>query len=340
MGKTILAGALAAATALTPLAASAETLIFGTGNVPMNPINQRIMEPWAEAVNADAGDALEISVRHGPALVSPQNYVDRVTDDVVQMAWGMLAFDPGRFPRALVSTMPFIEGSAEAGAMAFCKLYEEGAFGDDLADYKPLFFVPFPQTRMHLKDAELTSFSDLEGKKIAVGSPVAAAIVSANGGTPLSTILPDMYQALQRGTADGIFMNYTAFPGFKLNEVTTDHLDAALGGATGMVFMLQSRYDALSDEAKAVLDAHSGCDVSREMGAKVDQWEADSKGFVMSQDGHTFNEVDPEEAQAMKEKLFDGVVAGYAERVPGGAELAQKWEAAMAEAQAEIDSGS
>ena len=340
MGKRLLAGALAAATALTPLASFAETLVFGTGNVPMHPINKLIMEPWAAAVNADGGDAVQVDPRHGPALVSPNNYVDRVMDDVVQMAWGMLAFDPGRFPRSLVATTPFIDGSAEAIAMGFCELYEAGTIGDELADYHPLFFVPFPQTKVHLNGSPATSFKDLAGKKIATGSPVAAAIVSANGGAPLSIILPEQYQALQRGNADGTFMSYTAFPGFKLNEVTTDHLDAPLGGAIGMVFMLQSKYDALSDEAKAVLDAHSGCDVTREMGKIVDQWEADSKGFVQAQGDHTFNTLPDAEFEAIKTNLFPVIVKGFAERVPGGEELVNEWKAAVTEAQEQIDSGS
>lgn len=340
MKQKLLAGALAAATALTPLASIAETLVFGTGNVPMHPINQRIMEPWAAAVNEAGGDALQIEVRHGPTIVSPNNYVDRVMDDVVQLAWGMLVFDPGRFPRSLVSTTPFIEGKAEATAMAFCSLYEEGAFGEEFADYHPVFFVPFPQTNIHMKDAPITSVRDLAGKKVATGSPVAAAIVSANGGSPLSVILPEQYQALQRGNADGTFMNYTAFPGFKLHEVTTDHLDVPLGGATGMVFMLKSRYEALSDDAKAALDANGGCDKTREVGAIVDQWEADSKGFVMSQEGHTFNEVDPNELAALQENVFPMIVQGFDERVPGGADLVAKWQEAVSAARAELGDGS
>ncbi|WP_238366139.1 TRAP transporter substrate-binding protein [Mesobacterium pallidum] len=337
MQTTLLGGALAAALATLPFAATAETLVFGTGNVPQHPINKMIMAPWAEGVNADAGGAVEITVRSGPALVGPANYIDRAMDDVVQIAWGMLVFNPGRFPRSLVSTTPFIEGSPEAAAMAFCKLYEDGAFGDEFDEYHPLFFVPFPQSSIHLKDAPITSMDDLAGKKIMVGSPVASAVVSAFGGTPLSTILPDQYQALQRGTADGTFMTYTAFPGFKLNEVTTDHLHVPLGGATGMVFMMKQRYDALPDDAKAALDAHSGCDVTRQYGKVVGEWEAGSKGFVASSGGHTFADLPQEEFEAVKARLYDGIAAGFAERVPGGAELLETWEAAVAEAQAEID---
>ena len=337
MRTPLFCGALTAALATLPLAGSAETLVFGTGNVPQHPINQMIMVPWAEGVNTEAGGAVEIVVRSGPALVGADNYVDRAMDDVVQIAWGMLAFNPGRFPRALVSTTPFIEGTPEAAAMAFCQLYEEGAFGDEFDEYHPLFFVPFPQSFIHLNDAPITRMEDLEGKKVMVGSPVASAVVSAFGGTPLSTILPDQYQALQRGTADGTLMTYTAFPGFKLDEVTTDHLHVPLGGATGMVFMMKQRYDALPEDARAALDAHSGCDVTRHYGRVVGEWEAGAKAYVAASGTHTFTDLPPEELAAVKARLFEGIAAGFAARVPGGGELLQKWEAALTEAQAEID---
>lgn len=336
MRKKLAALCLAGATALSPMASMAESLVFGTGNVVIHPINQRIMTPWAESVNAAAGGDVEIVVRHGQMLVNAGNYVDRVQDDVVQIAFGMLVFDPGRFPRSLVSTVPFIEGSAEASSLAFCRLYEAGAFDDDLANFQPLFFVPFPQSSAHLNGGPLTTMSDLEGRKIMVGSPTASAIVSAFGGTPLSIILPEQYQALQRSTADGNFMTFTAYPAFNLHEVTTDHLRVPLGGATGMVFMDRVRFDALSDEAKAALGADSICDKTREVGAEVDAWEAESLAFVTEQEGHTVNEIDPAEFEAMRAELGEQIFASFAERAPDGEALLAQWRQAMEDARREI----
>lgn len=335
MRNKLTALCLATATALTPLAAMAETLVFGTGNVVIHPINQRIMTPWAESVNATADGAVELKVRHGQMLVNAGNYVDRVQDDVVQVAFGMLVFNPGRFPRSLVSTIPFIKGSAEASSLAFCRLYEAGAFDEELADFQPLFFVPFPQSSAHLNGGPLTTMSDLEGKKIMVGSPTASQIVSAYGGTPLSIILPEQYQALQRNTADGNFMTFTAYPAFNLHEVTTDHMRLPLGGATGMVFMDKARFDALSDEAKAALGADAVCEKTREVGAEVDQWEADSLAFVKEQ-GHTVSDIDPAEFEAMRAELGAQLFASFAERAPDGEALLAQWREAMDAARREI----
>jgi TRAP-type transport system periplasmic protein len=329
MRRGLIALCLAGATALSPVSANAETLMFGTGNAVVHPINELIMIPWAEKVNAEANGAVEITLRHGQMLVNAENYVDRITDDVVQLAFGMLVFNPGRFPRSLVSTVPFIEGSAEASAMAFCTMYESGAFDDELGDFVPLFFVPFPQSSAHLNGSAITSMDALQGKKIMVGSPIASQVVLAFGGTPLSTILPDHYQSLQRGTADGNFMTFTAFPAFRLDEVTTDHLQLPLGGATGMVFMDRTRYDALSDDARAVLDANSGCEITREVGAKVDQWEADSTAYVVNSGGHTINAIDPGELAAMSEELGAGIFAEFGKRAPDGVALLEQWRTAM-----------
>jgi len=62
MRSKLLAMAMAATTALSPISSSAESLVFGTGNVVIHPINQRIMIPWSEAVNETAAGALELGV--------------------------------------------------------------------------------------------------------------------------------------------------------------------------------------------------------------------------------------------------------------------------------------
>lgn len=336
MRKTLTALFLTGATALTPFAATAETLTFGTGNVVIHPINKRIMTPWAERVNAEADGAVNIKVRHGQMLVNSNNYVDRIADDVVQIAFGMLVFNPGRFPRSLVTTVPFIESSAQASALAYCQLYEAGAFDDELSEFKPLFFVPFPQSSAHLNDAPITSMSDLEGKKIMVGSPVQSEIVSAFGGAPLSITLPDQYQSLQRGTADGNFMTFTAFPAFRLDEVTTDHMSLPLGGAIGMVFMDRARYEGLPEDARTALDARSGCDVTRQTGAAVDQWEAESMAYVAAQDGQTISAIDQAEFEAMRNDLGSKVFAAFTDRVPGGKDVLDQWLIAIEAARREI----
>ncbi len=326
------AAAVSAVLAGMPAISAAETLIFATTNPEQHPLNQGFLVPWAERVNAEADGALEIDVRHGPMLANHTNFYDRVADDVTQIGWGMTVFNPGRFPSTLVATLPFMVDNAEQGSAALCGMYEAGAFDEDFSDIVPLLFVEFPQASIHLNGDEIQGMDDIDGKKIITSSPAAAAIVEHHGGAPLSFNITEQYEALQRGAADGTILNFTAFPSFRLGEVTTDHFTAPLGGAMGMVFMSKAKWDSLSDEARAAIEAHSGCDATREFGQFIDQWEADARAMIAAQEGHTLVEATPEQIDALTADHWPGLVEGFSHAVPGGAELIEMFEAELAEA--------
>jgi len=336
MEQFVKAGLVAGCLAVSATGAMAqETVVFGMSNPEMHPVNTRIITPWVEAVNADSPDVLTLEMRYGSTLVGPANFYDRVIDDVVQMVWGMTPFDPGRFPRTLVSTLPFMVPNAEIGAAAACALHQEGGFGADMNNIVPLLFVQFPQAALHLNNRPVTTMEEVSGLKIMTGNAIGAAMIQAYGGAPLSINLPDQYEALQRGTAEGTLINFTAFPGFRLGEVTTDHLVLPGGGAMGLVFMAREGWDALSDEARAVLERHSGCDASRQAGQRVDVWEADALAEVEALPRHTVNYLTDEQVAELEARVGTSIVAAYTARIDGGEDLVARYRAALEAAAAE-----
>src|SRR5690606_24033036 len=160
--------------------------------------------------------------------------------------------------------LPFLVESSEQGSVALCRMHEKGAFDQVMGDIVPLLWAEFPQASIHLNGHPVTKLDDIAGRKVITTTPAAAAIVSAFRGTPLSFNITEQYEALQRGAAEGTVINFTAFPGFRLNEVLTDHHVVPLGGALGLVFMAKEKWDGLSDEARAAISKHSGCDASRD----------------------------------------------------------------------------
>lgn len=324
--------ALAAALVAAPVIAQAETLIFATTNPEQHPLNKGFLVPWAEKINAAAGGAVDIDIRHGPMIANHTNFYDRVVDDVTQIGWGMTVFNPGRFPRTLVATLPFMVDSSEQGSVALCRMYEAGAFDAEFGDIVPLLFVEFPQASLHLNGTKLESIADIDAKKIITSSPAAAAIVKAHGGAPLSFNITEQYEALQRGAADGTILNFTAFPGFRLNEVTTDHLVAPLGGAMGMVFMAKAKFDSLPAAAQEAITAESGCEATRTFGQFVDGWEKGARGMVASGEGHTVREANADEVAALAEKMGPGIQKGFAANVPDGEKLISVFREELAKA--------
>ena len=313
--------ALLAGAALAPVAASAETLVFASTNAEPVPLN-RFFEQWVEKVNAESGGALEIDLRHGPTLANHTNYYDRVVDGVVDIVWGMSVFNPGRFTNSLVMTIPFYIENSEQGALAACRMYQEGAFGGDYEGLRPLFFVQFPQSSLHTADVPITNgLESMEGLNIIAMSPAAVEITKGNEGIPLSIGLTEAYEALQRGTADGFINAFTTFPAFKLGDVLKHHHVAQLGGALGAVFMAEETYNGLSAEAKAAIDANTTCETSQAAGAFVDEWNANALQALVDDPAHTVTYMSAEENAGIIAYVGDEILESFAGAFPGGQPL-------------------
>ena len=102
----------------------------------------------------------------------------------------------------------------------------------------------------------------------------------------------------------------------------------------GMVFMAKAKWDALSDEARAAIEKHSGCGATREFGKFIDGWEAGAQAMIGGQEGHTITEATPEQVKALTEAHWPGLVAGFSHAVPGGAELIEAFQAELEKASA------
>ena len=313
--------ALLSASFLAPVAAAADSLTFASTNAEPVPIN-RFFEQWVEQVNEASGGALEVDLRHGPTLANHTNFYDRVVDGVVDVTWGMSVFNPGKFTNSLVMTIPFFVESSAQGSLAACRMYENGAFGGDYDGLKPLLFANFPQSAFHTTDTPIEAgLESMKGLNIIASSPPAVEITKGNDGNPLSVNVTEAYEALQRGTADGMIMSFTAFPAFQLGDVLKHHYVAPLGGALGSVFMTQETYDGLSAEAKAAIDAHSTCEKSAELGAFIDDWNQGAMDMLKNTEGHTFGEMSPEEVQGIIDYVGDEILQSFAGAFPGGKPL-------------------
>lgn len=321
--------ALALATALCVPAASAQTtLVFGAGTPPQGPIHESLVE-WVAAVNADGVGVIQIDYREGFTMANPGNFYDRVKDGVVDIAWGTLTAIGGRFPLSSVVEVPYLTTDAETSSVAFWRMYEEGFLDAEFHDIVPLITVVFPQSPVHLS-APIESLDSLDGLQIIAGTETGAAVVSALGAVPLSIGLADAYEAIQRGTADGRIIPWSAFPAFRLAEVTKYHIEAPIGTVVGMVFINREVWNGLSDEERAVLTRNSGDARSRTVAVRVDQLANNVREGIAVAEGHQVVAPSPEQAAAWQARLAP-VEADWIARTEGGGPFLDRYRALIAE---------
>ena len=318
---------LAAATFV--VAAHAEDrLIFATTNNPQTPGNIRIMHPWAAKLNEEGKGELVIEVRDGPAIANFLNYYDRVVNDVVQISWGVQDYLGNQFQRSQVVTLPFIFDNSVEAAVAYYRLYKTGLLDPEYSEIHPLFFCAFATSGVHMR-APLKSVDNLQGLKIISGAKVASDVLARLGAAPATLPLTQVYESLQRGVADGVVTQWTAFAPFKLGEVTRFHIDTAMGANAGVVFMTKKRYAALSATSKKVIDANSDEAQSRLFGGYWASQQNDARQATKADPTHTVVMLSPEQ-DAVWRRHAETVASEWAGQVPDGPRILATYKELLA----------
>jgi TRAP-type C4-dicarboxylate transport system substrate-binding protein len=295
-------------------------------------MNNAFLVPWTARINEAGKDHVKVELHYGLSLTNLTNSFDRVYNDVAQISWGTVSIFGGRFPLSDVTSLPFAANVAEDASVAFWRLYAAGGVGDEYRDFRPLVTVVFPQAGLHTSRKPVATMEDLKGLKIRVGSKVAGEIVTALGAAPITLATSEMYESMQRGLVDGLYSQWTAFQPFKLHEVTSNHLDAPLGGSTAMIFMAAKKYQSLSAEARRALDANMGEAPSREFGQFWDKVQAEGRADVAALRGHTIRDLAPGEVVRWRERL-ENVNVEWARSVSGGEKALAMYRAELAKLQ-------
>lgn len=283
-----------------PAPADEIKLIMTTITQPNVPTDQLIFHKWADQINAQGKGIIQIDVRDGFALANSTNFYDRLLSGVSQISWGSLNYVAGKFRLSEVMTLPFLLDSSEQASVVFWRLYKSGLMDSEFDQIVPLFVAAYPPSALHLVKAPPPNFVDLTGLKIIASGETPSQLITRLGGAPVSIGLTDSYQALQRGTADGIYFPMTAMADFKLDEVTSYHIVSSLGGGPGGVWMDKAKYLALPAAARAILDQNSGEAETRYAGQVFDQLQANGRKALESSNKHKVVELTAQQSATWK----------------------------------------
>lgn len=320
----------AAAMGTTAVSAAEVTLRFATTNPSFVHLNKQILHPWAKRINEQAKGVLKIDVRDGKAIANHLNYYDRVMSDVVQIAWGLQSVIPAKLPLSQGVALPFLYDKSEPASTAFWRLYDQGTFGKEYDDMQPLMLILFPQSGIQLRK-ETKAIGDLKGLKLTTSSRWVGEWIKLQGAAPISIVISEAYEALQRGTVDGIVTPFTAMQPFKFPEVTNYHIDAAVGGSGAHVFMTKKKFKSLPAKAREILSANSGEKQSRLFGAFWDR--VQQSGRKMAAASGTVVEP-PADVAARWRAQAEKVQEQWIKAVPGGAKVVKAFRTALAKEQA------
>jgi TRAP-type C4-dicarboxylate transport system substrate-binding protein len=296
-------------------ASAQETRLLFTSLSPAGSPNSQFFNSWAQRVNEQSGGTLKIEVRDGTALANFGNSYDRVNSDVVQIGWVQPAFIAGKFPLSEVTNLPFMTDDDVNCSLALWRYYKSPVMAAELQDVVPLWASCLAQSGLHFAKAP-RSDTELNGLKLRVAGKVPSQIVERMGGTPVSMTAESIYEALQRGTIDGMVTSWAAFEPYKFQEVAFYHVEVPIGSNPSMFMMSRKKYESLAPAARKALDANSGESIVRDAAKHFAAQAARARAAVVQLPNHKIDTPSPAQLATLQQKLHPIVVEWAAER-PG-----------------------
>ncbi|SEF88650.1 TRAP transporter substrate-binding protein [Marinobacterium lutimaris] len=286
-------------------AANAETTLRFAHLWPQgSEVNMKIFEPWAKAVEEQSGGELKVEIYPSQTLVKSSSAYDSTVQGITDISATLQGYTAGRFPLSEIVQLPGISSSATQGACILQSLYDDGSIAAEYKDTHPLFLFTTGPAYIHTRTAEIQSPSDLSGMQVRKPSEVAGEMLSNMGAQPVGMPAPDLYAAVQRGVVEGLSLPWEAMKVFRINDLTSHHLEIPYYTGAIMATMSQRSYNALSPELQAVIDANSGMLWSKTAGEVFQDLDRQGREEAVAA-GHTFGKVedpmnDPEWSEPLK----------------------------------------
>jgi len=237
--------------------------------------NSVLADAWCKEVEKRAQGKVKITYFPGGTLTPAAQTYDNVVKGIADIGESVFAYTRGKFPLIEVFDLPlgYKNGVQATGLVnAFYAKFKP----KELDEVKILFLHAHGPGILHSK-TPIAKLEDVKGKKIRA-TGLAAKIVQALGGAPVGTTMPETYDALRTGVAEGAMAPIEALQGWKWGEVvssTTQNFGSAYT-ASMFVVMNKAKWNALPPDVQKIMD-----DVSKEWIVKQGQtWdEIDKEGY-------------------------------------------------------------
>ncbi len=237
-----------------PAKADTTRLTVATFVTPMHGMSQWL-EDWAAALTEASDGRLEFEIIHGAQMGPPPRYYDIARNQQADITWVLHGATPGRFELTEVSNMPFLFCSAEqATSVVNHPRLREGFTDAEHRGVEVLMAFAHPPGQIHMAEGAMRRLEDVAGKALRPASAAVGQLIAELGARPVGLPPTEMAEGLQRGTIDGVLIDYggsgIAFQlGSHLASVT--HVDAYIS-----TFALVANPDsmaALDDDLQALI---------------------------------------------------------------------------------------
>ena len=263
-----------------------------------------MLKTWCDNITKDSNNRMTCQIYPSMQLggTPPQLY-DQARDGIADVVWTLPGYTAGRFPKMEVFELPFMMTNAEATSRATWDFYEKHA-QDEYKDVKVLAMHVHGPGNIFTSKKQVKTMADLKGLKLRGPTRLTTKLLAKLGAQPVGMPVPQVPDALSKGTIDGAVIPYEVGPSIKIDELAKftaepDRKEHALYTTVFVVPMNKAKYESLPADLKAVIDKNSGRELSAFLGKTQAGNDAPGKE-KMIKGGHTITVIEKAELENWK----------------------------------------
>jgi TRAP-type C4-dicarboxylate transport system substrate-binding protein len=254
----------------------------------------------------------------GGTLTPADKCYDGVVKGISDIGMSVLGYTRGKFPLSEVIDLPLGYKNGLA-ATKLINAYYQKFNPQEFNDVQVMYFHAHGPGILHTKKP-VNNLEDLKGMKI-VCHGLSAKVVGALGATPVAMPMPERYDALQKGVAEGGVNPIESLKGWKLGEViksTTENFGSAY--TTGFfVVMNKDKWKSLPPDVQKVIAAVNAEWIEK-TGKGWDEIDKEGKEFTLAKGNQIIalsKEEDEKWAKLVRPILDEYVANMKAKNLPG-----------------------
>lgn len=214
---------------------------------------------FMEEVKRQTNGAVQFDYFPGEQLGKTKDMLTLVNTGTVDIGYILPAYVTDKMPLSAVAELPGQFGNSCVGTLAYWKL----ARGDGILSKQEygtnqariVFAFVYPPYQLFTRKQAIEGIKSLEGLKIRTAGAAMDVTARTFNAVPIRVAGPEVYEALSRGTVDGMFFPYAAAITYNLipliKHVTVGE---SFGSTVNAYIISESRWSKLSPAAQKAID--------------------------------------------------------------------------------------
>ncbi|MGI5911851.1 MAG: hypothetical protein ACOX6E_04610 [Syntrophomonadaceae bacterium] len=297
--------------------------------------------PWMDRVEEETNGRVKFERYTSAELVPSGGEITALETGTIDLALsGLRSYHPDLFPMADIGSLPVIGTDAVMMTKAYIDLLESDVVLKDGKTYyqleiedKGFVAMPMPALtpyQISTSKKQLINPEDFKGVLLRAGSRANELFVINIGGTPVTMVAPELYDAMSRGTIDGTAFSIADWQGYGFQDILRyTILGVDLGTYVGDNLVLKETWESWPQDIRDIMMA-----IAKDQAIKgAEYWNslieptiklAEDKGAVFKDYKDLSAETQQLLANAITKTWYDWIDKVTADGAPG-LECARLW---------------